>query len=161
MISFHDLYEQYAPEVYRFAYWLAGNAMEADDITSETFVRAWAHRSRIRTATVKAYLFTIARNYYLEGQQKAKRLVALDENHADRRPAPDKVVADRVALEDVQGLIQQLAEEDRTVFLLRVQHELPYAEIARITELSLSAVKVKVHRARLKVAALQMQEEVL
>jgi len=161
MISFHDLYEQYAPDVYRFAYWLAGNAMEADDITSETFVRAWAHRGRIRTATVKAYLFTIARNYYLEGQHSAKRLVELDDNHADRRPLPDKVVADRLALDEVRGLLQELSEEDRAVFLLRVQHELPYAEIARITELSLSAVKVKVHRARLKLAALQMKEEVL
>jgi len=41
MLSFQGLYESYAPEVYRFAFWLAGNSPEAEDITSETFVRAW------------------------------------------------------------------------------------------------------------------------
>ena len=159
MLSFHDLYEQYAAEVYRFAYWLAGDATEADDITSETFVRAWTGRKRIRTATVKAYLFTIARNYYLEGQRKAKRMVELDDKQQDRNPTPDQVVAERFTLDAVQAVIQELPEADRTVFLLRVQHDLQYAEIAGITDLSLSAVKVKVHRVRLKLAALRLQEE--
>lgn len=159
MVTFHELYKQYAPEVYRFAYWLAGSSMEADDITSETFVRAWAHRETIRTATVKAYLFTIARNYYLERQKKARRTVPLDDEQREEKPGPATLVANRLALDAVQTLIQALPEGDRTVFLLRVQHDLPYAEIARITELSLSAVKVKVHRVRLKLAALQIQEE--
>jgi RNA polymerase sigma factor (sigma-70 family) len=94
MLSFHDLYQQYAGEVYRFAFWLAGNGTEADDITSETFVRAWVRRERIRTATVKAYLFTIARNYFLEGQRKGKRMVELDETQPEKNPTPDQVVAD-------------------------------------------------------------------
>jgi DNA-directed RNA polymerase specialized sigma24 family protein len=36
MLDFYTLYEMYAPQVYRFAYWLAGDGAEADDITSET-----------------------------------------------------------------------------------------------------------------------------
>lgn len=160
MLSFHDLYEQYAAEVYRFAYWLAGDATEADNITSETFMRAWIRRERIRTTTVKAYLFTIARNYYLEGQRKARRMVELDDNQQDRNPGPEQVVAGRLMLDAVLAVIQELPEVDRTVFLLRVQHGLPHAEIARITNLSLSAVKVKVHRVRLKLVTLHLQEEV-
>ena len=39
MLSFEELYESYAPEVYRFAFWLAGNSFEAEDITSETFIQ--------------------------------------------------------------------------------------------------------------------------
>ena len=65
MLNFKDLYESYAAEVYRFAIWLAGDSSEAEDITSETFIRAWAHNSEICTETLKAYLFTIARNIYL------------------------------------------------------------------------------------------------
>jgi RNA polymerase sigma-70 factor (ECF subfamily) len=64
MLSFQELYESYATEVYRFAFWLAGDSSEAEDITSETFVRAWVNRSSIRTETLKAYLFTIARNAF-------------------------------------------------------------------------------------------------
>jgi DNA-directed RNA polymerase specialized sigma24 family protein len=42
---------------------------------------------------------------------------------------------------------------------MRVQHQLPYEEIARVMNLSLAAVKVKVHRVRLKLAAMQLNEE--
>ena len=55
--AFHDLYERYAPDVYRFALWLSGNPAEADDITSETFVRAWAGRSKIPLKTQQQDLF--------------------------------------------------------------------------------------------------------
>ena len=66
MLDFEALYESYAPQVYRFAFWLAGNSPDAQDITSETFIRAWVNMSTIRTETLKAYLSTIARNLFLE-----------------------------------------------------------------------------------------------
>ncbi len=159
MTSFHDLYQKYAKDVYRFAYWLSGSAMEADDITAETFTRAWTSRKRIRTATVKAYLFTIARNLYLEQRRAAKRVVELEPDIADPLPQPEKSVEHRLDLQMAQELIQSLPEIDRTVFLLRVQHDLPYAEIARVTDLSLSAVKVKVHRVRLRLAEMELNKE--
>ena len=89
MLNFQDVYADYAAEVYRFAFWLAGESAEAEDITSETFVRAWVKRSAIRTETLKAYLFTIARNTFLERRRKAKRRVALDDLPT-RRPARRK-----------------------------------------------------------------------
>ena len=86
MLTFQDLYETYAADVYRFALWLAGDSLEAEDITSETFVRAWVHNDRIRTATLKAYLLAIARNVYLMQCRKSKRQVVLQEIYPD--PAP-------------------------------------------------------------------------
>ena len=41
MISFHELYERHARDVYRFALFLTGNPAAAEDLTSDTFVRAW------------------------------------------------------------------------------------------------------------------------
>ena len=70
MINFRDLCESYATDVYRFILWLTGDSLEAEDITSETFIRAWIHNSKIRTETLKAYLFTISRNVYLECKRK-------------------------------------------------------------------------------------------
>lgn len=55
-MRFHELYERHAPDIYRFAYWLSGNEADANDVTSETFVRAWIGRDQIRTETIKAYL---------------------------------------------------------------------------------------------------------
>jgi RNA polymerase sigma-70 factor (ECF subfamily) len=161
MLNFQGLYEAYAPEVYRFAFWLAGNSPEAEDITSETFVRAWVNSSTIRTETLKAYLFTIARNVFLEQQRKSKRQVALEDVHPDPAPGPDVVVENHLQLRRVHRVLQTFPEIDRAAFILRVQHELPYAEIARVLGLSLSSAKVKVHRVRKKLLTTCVDREVL
>ena len=160
MLNFQDLYESYATEVYRFAFWLAGDSSEAEDITSETFIRAWVNRSTIRTETLKAYLFTIARNAFLQRQRKRKRQVVLEDVYPDPAPRPPERVETQLQLLRVQEFLQSLPEIDRAAFVLRVQHELPYAEIARVLELSLSAAKVKVHRVRRKLLATCVDKEV-
>ncbi len=159
MINFQDLYETFSHDVYRFAFWLAGDPLEAEDITSETFIRAWVHRKRIRTETLKAYLFAIARNIYLQHQRKKKHRIKLEDVHPDPAPGPDKLAESQFELESVQSTIQTLPEIDRTAFVLHVQHELPYDEIARILELSLTAAKVKVYRVRKKLIALCIDKE--
>jgi len=150
MLNFQDLYESYAADVYRFAFWFSGDSTKAEDITSETFIRAWVRRSTIRTETLKAYLFTIARNVYLEHQRKEKRHVALEDVYTDPAPGPDKLAESKLELLRVQKILQTLPEIDRAAFILRVQHELPYVEIASALGLSLASAKVKVHRVRRK-----------
>jgi len=159
MLNFLDLYDTYATEVYRFALWLAGDSLDAEDITSETFIRAWLHNSTIRTETLKAYLLAIARNVYLGQQRKKKHQVLLDDAYPDPTPGPDRVVESRHELQGVQSVLRSLREIDRAAFVLRVQHDLPYAEIARILGLSLSATKVKVHRVRKKLLATRVDKE--
>jgi len=160
MINFKDLYESYGDEVYRFAFWLARNRSEAEDITSETFIRAWVHKRKIRTETLKAYLFTISRNIYLQHQRKKKRHAVLEDIYPDPAPGPDEKMESQLILQKVQGELKALPEVDRTAFVLRVQHELPYAEIARVLTLSLTATKVKVYRVRKKLIAACVEKEV-
>lgn len=159
MIDFHELYEIYGDDVYRFALWLAGDPSEAEDITSETFIRAWVRIKKIRTATLKAYLFTISRNIYLQHQRKRKRQVVLEDVHPDPAPGPDNRAESQFRLQRVQQVLRTLPEIDRAAFILRVQHELPYDEIARILELSPTASKVKVYRVRKKLIAICLDKE--
>ena len=158
MLTFHEIYERYSRDVYRYAFWLAGSTDEANDITSETFARAWVGREEIRTETVKAYLFAIARNLYLKGLRDEKRHTQLRTGQIDTKPAPERIVESKLEMDRVMDAIQSLPEVDRAAFLLRIQHELPYDEIARILQLPLTTVKVKIHRARLKLAAQQIGE---
>jgi RNA polymerase sigma-70 factor (ECF subfamily) len=160
MLTFQDLYESYSSEIFRFALWLSGDIYEAEDITSETFIRAWVRFSAIRTETLKAYLFTIARNFFLDQRRKRKNNVTLRDIYPDPAPGPDRMVETHLELQIVLGVLQSLPEIDRTAFILRVQHELPYAEIARVLRLSLTATKVKVHRVRKKLLAARFCEEV-
>lgn len=160
MLNFQELYETYAGDVYRFVLWLANDRFEAEDISSETFVRAWAHKTTIRTETLKAYLLAIARNVYLERQRQGKRHVALEDVYADPSPEPDQQIDAQRRLQDVHRFLQTVSEIDRAAFVLRVQHELSYAEIARVLALSVTAVKVKVHRVRQKLIAACAEKEV-
>jgi RNA polymerase sigma-70 factor (ECF subfamily) len=159
MLNFEDVYETYAPGVYRFAFWLAGDRFEAEDITSETFARAWASPAPIRTKTLKAYLFAIARNTYRERHRKWKREVDLSDAQPSPAPGPEEVAAQRLELQEVRRLLQTLPEVDRAAFIMRVDQGLPYAEIARALDLSLSAAKVKVHRVRRRLLAARIGKE--
>ena len=156
MFDFQDLYKAYATDVYRFSYWLCG---DAEDITSETFLRAWTYRASIRTETMKAYLLSIARNLYLERLRKHRLHIELTDGMPDPTPGPEKCSEDRDDLLRIQDVLQKLNEVDRAAFILRVQHDLPYDEIARVLQLSLSAAKVKVHRVRLKLTGVVANEE--
>src|SRR5678816_4413588 len=88
MMDFNTLYRKYAPDVHRFALYLSGNRAEAEDITAETFVRVWASPGRIEIATVKGYLFTIARNLFLQGLRKGSTHVGLAEGLEHQVPDP-------------------------------------------------------------------------
>jgi len=160
MLSFDELFESYAGDVYRFAFALAGDSDDAKDITSETFIRAWTRSSTIRTETLKAYLLTIARNIYLEWQRKHKHRVALEESLPDPAPGQDTRLESRLELQRLQRVFQTLPEIDRVAFLLRVQHELAYEEIARVLGISLAAAKVKVHRVRKRLQTHRLETEV-
>lgn len=160
MLNFQNLYETYAEDVFRFALWLAGEPAAAEDITSETFIRAWSRRSTIRTKTLKAYLFTIARNIYLSQQRKRSRHVPLDDIHPDPTPGPEISVESRSELQRIRNILETLPEIDRAAFIMRVQNELPYREIARALGLSLTAAKVKVHRVRKRLLNDRIEREV-
>lgn len=146
--AFDELYQKYSKDVYRFAYWLSGNVDDAKDITSETFVRVWTAESEIRFETVKSYLFAIARNQFLKLQRRKKWTAPMTDEMPDTSRRPDEIAEVQVELEETMKAIQSLSEIDRTVLIMRAQDEMSYEEIASITGLSLSAVKVKVFRAR-------------
>ena len=153
-MTFHELYSQYAADVYRFVHWLSGNPEAARDITSETFVRAWTAPGEPRTETIKAYLFAIARNLHRKQWRHDSRNETLDETMADRHPAPDQAMVRNEEYARTIEAMNALPEIDRTVLLLRAEEDLSYQDIAAATGLSIAAVKVKVFRARAKLAAL-------
>ena len=150
MTDIESLYKRYAPDVRRFALFLSGDPVMADEITSDTFVSAWLARERIRQPTVKSYLFTIARNLYRDRQRREARHAELDEQMIDKRISAQTHMEQSAELHAVLAELQQLPEIDRTVLLMRALDGMPYEEIAETLGIPLVTAKVKVHRARLK-----------
>jgi RNA polymerase sigma-70 factor, ECF subfamily len=154
LLTFNQLYHTYAKDVRRFAFWLCGDTDEANDITLETFERAWLADSEIRTETVKAYLFTIARNRFLVKQQRHKRHTSLNDAMPDTAISLETKTELQSELQLTLKAMQQLPEIDRAVLILRAEEGLSYEEIARTTGLTVAAAKVKVFRARAKLVSL-------
>jgi len=150
MEDIESLYKRYAPDVRRFALFLSGDAVMADEITSDTFVSAWLARERIRQPTVKSYLFAIARNLYRDRQRRGARHTELDEQMTDNRISAQTHMEQRAEVCAVIAELQQLPEMDRTVLLMRALDEMPYEEIAQTLGIPVVTAKVKDYRARLK-----------
>lgn len=155
MTDFEALYKKYAPDIFRFAMYLSGNRSDAEDITSETFVRAWTAPERIAMATVKGYLLAIARNLFLQGLRKRARAVPLDERIRDPRPGPEAEAETKAEYDAVMAGLRRLPEDDRAALLMSALERLPYGEIARALGISLAAVKMKIHRSRLKLSCME------
>jgi RNA polymerase sigma-70 factor (ECF subfamily) len=155
MTDFSSLYKKYAPDVYRFALYLSGERGDAEDITSETFVRAWTAPEPIEMATAKGYLFTIARNLFLQGLRRKLRHVALDEDLREPGASPYAQAEGKEELHSVLAQLQGLPEVSRAALLMRAVDGMAYEEIARALGISLAAVKVKIHRARLALAGIR------
>jgi RNA polymerase sigma-70 factor (ECF subfamily) len=157
--DFDALYGRYSRDVFRFALYLSGQRAHAEDVTAETFLRAWSGLERIRTETVKAYLFSIARNLVNESRRRAPLSSDGLETLADATPGPVARAESRLELAAVMRALQSLRESDRAALLMRVQDGMAHEEIARVLGLSVTAVKVKIHRARLQLDELRIHAE--
>lgn len=157
MSEFGDIYRRHAKEVYRFALGLCGDHHRAEDLAAEAFARALLSAGPIRGETVRAYLFTIARNLYLQSLERSRRLTPLEDEHVQREPGQDVVAEQRDELAKTLAALQKLPETDRAALLMHAEEEMSYQAIADALGISLAAIKVKIHRARIRLA--QMMED--
>ncbi len=158
-VEFGALYERYAPDVLRFALFLSGSPAEAEDIVSETFVRAWIGSGELRVGTLKAYLLMIARNLHLDRRRHDARSAELPSEIADPGPGPDAISESRGDLRAVLAALQTLPEVDRAALLMRAVDGLGYQEIAATLGLTTVAARVKVHRSRVRLTELCIDKE--
>ena len=153
MDELETLYRQHAGAVFRFAWGLCGDRSDAEDIVSETFVRLLTKAPHIETRTALAYLLAVARNTYLTGLRRRRREVPLSAEIPAPENDPISRLDDQARLETVLQALRNLPEGERAALLLRVDHDLPYEEIAAALGTSVGAAKVRVHRARLRLAS--------
>ena len=103
-------------------------------------------------ATVKGYLLTIARNLCRMERRQSSRRQMLDELVFDSGQSVVREMEAKDELERVLRALQEVPEVDRTALLMRADEGLSYDEIAVALGLPVATVKVKVHRARLRLA---------
>lgn len=134
-----------------FAYLLkmTGDYHLSCDLVQESFVR-YLQRYRDIGERSRSLLYTIARNAAMDAFRKPKVNHFNPESYADPQNNPEQQLDDRQAYDRVMAAIQQLPIIDRELIALLSGADLSYSEIGRIMNISETNVKVKVHRARLK-----------
>ena len=147
------LYRQHAAAVFRFAYGLCRNRSEAEDIVAETFARVLTRAHRIENRTARAYLLTAARNVFLDAKRRSARDARLVGQMESEPADTGQQLDDRARLAHALKALGELPEGERAALLLRLDHDLSYEEIAATLNISVAAAKVRVHRARLRLAA--------
>jgi len=156
--AFEHLVEHYQTPVYNLCYRMLGNPQEAEDAAQESFWRAYQALQRYDPQrSFATWLLSIAAHYCID-QQRRRRTTsipiddAIEEIFPDH--APDPETATMVSEQDKQlhRLLAALNPEDRAVLVLRYWYDLSDAEIGQTLSMSTSAVKSRLHRARLQLA---------
>ena len=162
--AFGRLVVAYQTPVYNLAYRMLGDAGEAEEAAQETFLRAYTHlRSYDPQRPFRSWLLSIGSHYCID-RLRRRRITWLsfeDEIAApdgsteftevrltSNSPNPEATVARREQAEQIQQLLATLSPTDRAAITLRYWYDCSYEEIAETLDLTVSAVKSRLHRAR-------------
>ncbi|MCW1891660.1 MAG: RNA polymerase sigma factor [Candidatus Uhrbacteria bacterium] len=161
--AFAQLYDRYVTAMYRFILLKVPSKEDAEDITSEVFLKCWNYVQEHREIKeIRALLYTIARNaiadWYRSRAQHPDRSLAVtfyvDETSTDIEAdfadgGKGKLLVEaRAELSLVMGRLERLKEDYRDVLMLRLVDGLPFSLIAKILDKAPGAVRVLYHRAK-------------
>jgi len=153
--AFTVLVERYKDAVQNLAYRMLSNAAEAEDVTQETFVRAYTQLATYKPAhKFSTWLLSIASHLAID-QLRRRRFLALPLEDvpfldwiADVGTGPEQSALEGEQQDEVQTYLQRLPGKYRAVIVLRYWYDFSYEEIARTLDLTPALVKARLHRAR-------------
>lgn len=154
--AYRLLFERYSRPIMSFLYDLVGRRELAEDLTQETFVRAYRSLKSLRDPSkFSTWLFGIARNTARESIRSRVRegqKIDLDDRQVaeldDGKQPPEAELLNRELNTVIGRALRGLDEDKRLVFTLKILHQRSYEEISMITGFSIPKLKTDLHRAR-------------
>jgi len=152
--AFTNLVETYQTPVYNLCYRMLGGPQEAEDAAQETFWRAYqAIRRYDLQRSFITWLLSIAAHYCID-QQRRRRLPTFtidllpEESAPDPAPDPEFVVSRSEEEKILHQILNTMSPQDRAAMIMRYWYNFSDEEIGKALNLSISAVKSRMHRAR-------------
>src|SRR5918995_6460926 len=121
-VNFETVYQTELPRIYNFFRYRLGDEQVAEDLTAETFEKAWRHRERYREdmASFSTWLFIIARRIAADHFRKQRPTVSLEEAARLANPqALEEVAQERAEFAQLSALLARLAERERELVALK------------------------------------------
>jgi RNA polymerase sigma-70 factor (ECF subfamily) len=149
--EFMHLVAPFQSKLFRLAKRLLISVEEAEDAAQEVLVKLWKKKTDLyQYNSVEALAMTMTKNFCLD-QLKSKRaqnLQIVHSNYAENNSGLQKNIEDKDSLSWVEKIVNQLPEKQKIIIQLRDIEQLEYDEIAKITEMNQTAVRVALSRAR-------------
>jgi RNA polymerase sigma-70 factor (ECF subfamily) len=154
---------RYQPNLYRFGLRMCGNEEDAGDVAQESLISMARSLGDFRgDSSVSSWLYTIARRFCIKKRRRSKFAPAREEpldapgvdaaqRLADPAPNPEQTATNRELQRALVRAIDRLDPAQREVLVLRDVEGLSAAEVAKVLEITVDAVKSRLHRARVAV----------
>ena len=155
--AFIKAYDSYIDDIYRFIYFKVGSKEDAEDITSQVFLKSWDYiqnNNLLEYKTIKAFFYRVARNTVIDHYRDKSNQKNISINNKE---SLIDIIDEKVDLsgemdlksdiKNIQQAMQELKDEYREVLLLRYINELSVKEIAEILDKSKGNVRVLIFRA--------------
>lgn len=149
--SFDDIFTRYHGPIYAYILGMVGNPEQAQDLTQDTFVKAYKALPTARDLVLPAWLYRIASNTALDALRHRRRLIWLPfaPGDDDRIPADDIDLPTHVAQDEaLRASLAGLTPLQRACLLLRARDGLSLDEIAHALRISKGNVKITLYRAK-------------
>ena len=148
--AFEKMVQLHHQRVLNFVYQMTRQRQDAEDLTQQTFVKAFQHIERVDPARpIINWLLTIARRTALNHFRSARKWEFMPADVASADPSPARQLEQQERTENLWARARrQLSQREFEVLWLRFAEEMSTEETARITGLTQIHVKVLVHRAR-------------
>jgi len=149
--AFSKLYDYYQDKIYRFIYFRVSDEGLAQDLTSETFMKALRYLVEGETVNnLRGFLYRIAKNLVIDFyRQRGQTELPIDDFIEDNLPAEKNLLQDveeRFNLEQIKDSLNKLSAPYREVIVLRFVEDLPFKEIANILEIKEDNARMLAHR---------------
>lgn len=157
-MDFEEVYNRYSQDVFKFCLSLCGSSHIADDITSETFLKAIKTGDTFEDrCSVKVWLCQIAKNTYYDYLRKHSKITELPADIPSESNFELKLL-DKADSIKIHKRLHQLDDPYKEVFSLRIFSELSFAEIGEIFGKSESWARVTFHRAKVKIKEAEIND---
>src|SRR3972149_3397272 len=150
--AFGLLYDFYMPRIYRFVLVKVGHREEAEDLTHQTFLKAWEHIETYesRGYPFSSWLYSIARNSVIDHHRRSKPQVSIDELGDDillEKETQGSGLDAKIGWDVMLEAIFRLKGIEQDVLIMRFVDELTHQEVAKAIGKTEGATKVIQHRA--------------
>ena len=154
-VNIRGLIDDYHATVYRYAFRMAGQQSDAEDITKQTFLIAHEKLSQLKNpAAARSWLMTIARNCFLKRLRVKTAIPAsdvdVDVKQIEQKPDQEDRFADSFSMDAVETAIQNLDDHHRLVIMMFYFEKLSYKQIATQLDVAVGTIMSRLSRAKIK-----------